>query len=151
MDITLYVNNSENRALSKSLSQPLVLSGSLREETSILNPSILFELDYPSTYNYCYIPDFHRYYFISNMTSVRTNLWRIDCSVDVLMSFRDEIMQLSIVTDNSEDSPERYMNGEAWQRLVKTKTDIVSFPSGFNDTGEYILITSGGIPTGTEE
>lgn len=42
-------------------------------------------------YNYAYIPDFNRYYFITNISSYRTNLWRIDMKVDVLMSYANEI------------------------------------------------------------
>lgn len=148
MEISLFVNSSEKQSINKILSSGTVLLGSLRNETSIINPSVLIEHTNPSSFNYCYIPDFNRYYFITNITSVRTNLWRIDCSVDVLMSFRTQILALNVIveSDTSFDD-ERYFNGDAWQTLVKTKTDVLMFPSGLLDNGEYILITSGGVAT----
>lgn len=146
MEIVLYVTGSERRAIRKTLQNELELTGSLRGESSVINPSFLVELSNPSQYNYCFIPDFDRYYFISNITSVRTNLWRIDCVVDVLMSFQAQILNLDvIVSDDSLPDAETYFIGEQWQTLVKTKTDVINFPDGLLDDGEYILITSGGV------
>ena len=146
MDIVLYINNSEKQAVFKDLQAENVFSGCLRGESSVINPSFMLEIDNPTSYNYLYIPDFDRYYFISNITSVRTGLWRIDCSVDVLMSFQSQILNLDVIVNgNSFPDSETYFSGEPWQSLVKTKTDIINFPSGLLDDGEYILITSGGV------
>ena len=148
MDITLYQTVSERERINKVLGSYIAMTGTLRGESSVINPSFLIEYSNPSDYNYCYIPSFGRYYFITNITSVRNNIWRIDCSVDVLMSFRNEILNLEvIVSQDSLPDAECYMNGEVWKSTVKTKTDIINFPNGLLDSGEYILITSGGIAT----
>ena len=146
VDIVLYVNSSERQAINKSIGSALTLTGALRNESSVIHPSFLIEAVNPSGYNYCYIAEFGRYYFITNITSVRTYIWRIDCSVDVLMSFKSQILNLSVIVSNdSLPDAECYYSGEQWQALVKTKTDVITFPSGLLDDGEYILITSGGI------
>lgn len=146
MEITLYVNNSERQAINKTLTSELTLTGSLRSESSVINPSFIIETQNPSAYNYCYIPEFGRYYFITDITSVRTNLWRIECSVDVLMSFKTPILNLDVViSDDTSPDPETYMNGDVWQTLVKDFTDILNFQNGLLNQGEYILITSGGV------
>ena len=148
MDIILYVCLSERQAIHKNLSSDTTLTGSLRGESSIISPSFLIEYSNPSGFNYCYIPEFGRYYFITNITSVRTELWRIDCAIDVLMSFKNQILALNVIVgDNTAYDTETYMNGEPWQTLVKTKTDVIMFPSGLLEDGEYILITSGGVAT----
>lgn len=148
MDIILYVNSSERQAITKTLSNGLTLTGSLRNESSVINPTILIETTNPSSYNYAYIPEFGRYYFITDIVSVRTNLWRVSMSVDVLMSFAQSILDLDVIVSDASigdyDSP-TYMNGDVWQTTVKDKTDVITFPSGLLDSGEYILITSGGI------
>ena len=146
MDIILYVNTSERQAINKNIGSASTLTGSLRGESSVINPSFLIEATNPSGYNYCYIAEFGRYYFITNITSVRTDIWRIDCAVDVLMSFKNQILNLDvIVSDDSLPDTECYYSGEQWQTLVKTKTDVISFPYGLLNDGEYILITSGGV------
>lgn len=146
MDITLYVNSSERQEINKSLSNDTVLTGILRGESSVISPTFTIEHANPSGFNYCYIPDFGRYYFITNITSVRNSIWRIDCSVDVLMSFKDAILALEVVvSDNTDGDNETYVNGKPWVTTVKSKTDVIMFPSGLLDSGEYILITSGGV------
>lgn len=148
MQIILYVTGSERHAIRKTLQNGLELTGALRDESSVINPSFLIEINNPSQYNYCYISDFNRYYFITNITSVRTNIWRIDCHVDVLMSFQTQILNLDVIVSDlsiGESPVSTYFSGEQWQSTVKTKTDVINFPSGLLDNGEYILITSGGI------
>lgn len=148
MNIVLYVNSSERNAINKSLSNALTLSGTLRGESSIINPTFMIEHINPSGYNYCYISSFNRYYFINNITSVRNGLWRIECTVDVLMSFKNQIMNLDvIIEDATNESSDLYFSGDVWKTTVKTKTDVLVFPSGLLDDGEYILITSGGVAT----
>lgn len=147
MIIDLYVNTSERQAINKTLQNVLSLSGTLRNESSVTNPKFIIEHRNPTAFNYCYIPEFNRYYFITDIVSVRTNLWRIECSVDVLMSFQQQILDLDVVVSDATSDDERYMSGDVWQANVKTKTDVINFPSGLLENGEYILITSGGIAT----
>lgn len=145
MNIVLYVNNSEQNKINKSLSNPATFSGVLKEETSIINPVILMEVDNPYNYNYAFIPEFNRYYFISNITSVNNKMWRISFKVDVLESFKNEIMASSaILSDTEITGLDKYMAGNVWKSKVKESTTIINFPSGLLDNGEYILITAGG-------
>ena len=145
MLIYLYTTADEKNKLNKTLSNGLEIEGTLREETSVIKPSVIIEGENLSGYNYLYIPDFGRYYFIKDISSVRKGLWRISAFVDVLMSFKIGIETCPIILANSESTAyETYMMGQEWNSLVKTKTDIISFSSGLNSTGEFILITSGG-------
>lgn len=147
MDIVLGVNHSERNAINKAISNQVTLSGTLKSDCSVISPSFVINAVNPSAYNYCYIAAFNRYYFISDITSVRNGLWRIDCSVDVLMSYKDEILALDVIVSDASvgDNQPTYMMGDVWKTSVKTKTDVINFPSGLLDDGEYILITSGGI------
>jgi hypothetical protein len=146
MEIVLYVTGSESNALDKVLQNSYELQGSLRSESSIINPTFLVQANNITQYNYCFIPDFNRYYFITDIVSIRTNLWRVSCRVDVLMSFKTQILNLDVtISDATAPDIETYKNGEQWQALVKTKTDVINFPNGLLDNGEYILITSGGV------
>lgn len=149
MQIILYVNHSERNAINKVIDSDNTLTGSLRSESSVITPSFVVEIENPSNYNYCYIEAFHRYYFISDITSIRTGIWKIDCTVDVLMSFKTDILNLYVtVNHNSAPNQECYMSGDVWKSTVKTKTDVINFPTGLLDSGEYILITSGGVAGG---
>lgn len=131
MKLILYNNHSEDNNINKSLIKIVELTGFLREQASLINPLILIELDPKNidgvivddnqvyvmynnvkitwdsfsskvlSANYCYIPDFNRYYFINDIISVRNNLWRIALSVDVSMSYGDKIKDIeALVTRN---------------------------------------------------
>ena len=63
-----------------------------------------FIYDYVLAANYAYIPEFNRYYFINDIISVRKNIWQLVMNVDVLMSYKDEILNLdAFVTRNEFD------------------------------------------------
>jgi len=149
MVIKLYHTSSEPEALTKDLSGELVLNGAFRDQPDVLEPTILVELENPTSYNYVHIPEFGRYYFMSTPRSIRTNLWEISLRCDVLMSHRDGILNsevLLITMENPvDDTDVPYIDGDAFLPNSKKKTDVLTFPNGFNSSGEYILITAGGL------
>lgn len=145
MIINFYRTTDEKNKLSKRLTDKLSLQGVLKESTSIVNPVVTVELTEPPLYNYVEIPSFKRFYFIDEVESVRNNLWKITMSVDVLMSYSSEIKALNVITDASEVvNNSSYLDGDQWVRTVKDSTTIINFANGFNNDGEYILITAGG-------
>lgn len=144
--ISLFKTDSENNRVVKTLTDEKQLSGELRNQTSVLNPSIRIEsADNISTYNYAYISEFGRYYYITDIVSVRTNCWVVSLRCDVLMSYKDEIQGLNVILDNTQETGlSNYLSSPNWVNLVKTKTDIKVFPSGLSEQGEFILVTAGG-------
>lgn len=146
MTVILYTTNSEKNALSKTLGNAKTFTGTLKKETSITSPEIMLESDTNlSGYNYAYISEFGRYYFIRDIRSVRDNLWVVSMRVDVLMSFSTSIKaSRGILTDTQSTAKNFYLSDDSWVTMVKDKTDIIAFSSGFLESGEYILITAGG-------
>lgn len=145
MNLTLYVNNSEKNKIGKNLTNDFPFSGTLRDATNIINPVILIELNDIGNYNYCYIPDFNRYYFITDITVIRTGLFAISLMVDVLESFKTSIKNLSVILLNTQNvGSSNYLQSQVFRNNVKSRTDILNFPNGLNDSGEFILITAGG-------
>ena len=144
--ISLFKTASENNRVVKVLTDEKQLSGELRNQTSVLNPTIRIEsADNISGYNYCYISEFGRYYYITDIVSVRTNCWVVSLRCDVLMSYKDEIQSMNAILNNTQETGlSNYLASPNWVNLVKTKTDIKVFPSGLSEQGEFILITAGG-------
>ena len=144
--ISLFKTASENNRVVKVLTDEKQLSGELRNQTSVLNPNIRIEsADNISTYNYAYISEFGRYYYITDIVSVRTNCWVVSLRCDVLMSYKDEIQSMNVILNNTQETGlSNYLASPNWVNLVKTKTDIKVFPSGLSEQGEFILITAGG-------
>lgn len=104
LDMILYHNNAEQNRLDKTnfLENVSTLNGYLRDKTSITNPSIIIEMNDFPTFNYVYLPKFNRYYYVTNILSIATNLWQIDMHVDVLMSYKDKILLQSAIIERNE-------------------------------------------------
>ena len=107
IDLVLYTNTAESNRVDKTnfLTTIATLKGTLRESTSILSPSIKIVLDTLPTFNYCYIQAFGgRYYYVTNITSIRQNLWQIDLKVDVLMTYKTDILTQSAIINRTADT-----------------------------------------------
>ena len=146
MEIDFYKNISEKNKIGKKLTNKLSLNGNLREESSVINPSILVEATSLVDYNYCYIPEFKRYYFISDITSVRNNLWRVSLKCDVLESFKKDILNLSCIVDKQQNqSYSNNIDDGSYINRADSFVEIANYQNGFNSSGEFILITAGAI------
>ena len=146
MEIKFYKNKSEKNKIGKDLHNELSLNGNLREESSIINPTILVEHSNLTVYNYAYIPEFKRYYFISEMTSVRNGLWRVSLSVDVLESYKTDILNLSCIVDKQQNqSYNNYIDDGSYVNSADNFIEIANYQNGFNADGEFILLTAGAI------
>lgn len=143
MKILLYKTTNANNDLNKTITDKVELVGSLRDTSSIIVPSILIQSN-PIGYNYAYIPEFGRYYYIKNITAFRKTAWLIDLKCDVLMSFKDEILEMSgIVSRLTNGSP--YVQRDVLCKVTETHQRI-NFPeTPFTKDGTYVLIAKGGV------
>lgn len=129
--MTLYKNRAEIERLDKSdyLSGDISLNGTLREETSVIQPRIKVQAGDITEYNYAYITEFHRYYFIRNITSIRNNLWEIELECDVLMSYKDKILQQTGIIDKQESDPvNKYFNDGTFPVTEEQFIKTIDFP-----------------------
>lgn len=61
-------------------------------ESSVISPTITLRENNPYNTNYCYIPEFERYYFVRNWSyTAQTGLWTASLECDTLASFKSEI------------------------------------------------------------
>lgn len=150
MQINLFTCNAERNRINKSdhISNRFVLEGSFRKASSALNIEVDVEKTNPLTYkyNYMYIEEFRRYYFIDEIISVRNGLWTIMATVDVLMSFKKDILESSVIIDKSEDETisNLYLDDGSFVMDSRKYNEIKEFPNGLNENGSYILICAGG-------
>ena len=143
--ISLFKTASENKRVVKTITHEKQLSGELRNQTSVLNPSIRIEsADNISTYNYAYIPEFGRYYYITDITSVRTNCWIISLRCDVLMSYSDQIKAITGVVVRQESNPNKLLVDRLERLQSNKEIDILYYPDAFSKNLQFILVTAGG-------
>lgn len=88
--------NSTAQAPTPTPSNSATLSCKLKEPCSIMKPVLIFRLGDQTSYeniakyNYCYIQEFRRYYFITNWTYANAHIVA-SCEVDVLGTYKTAI------------------------------------------------------------
>lgn len=107
------------------------LTGTLKEECNIENPVISFELpnESPAGYNYAFIQEFGRYYFIDNW-EWSAGLWRAYFREDYLATWKTHIGNTNAYIDRSASE----FDGNIIDTMYPTKLnsdiffDTLSFP-----------------------
>lgn len=141
--INLMNNQEELNKISKNPSSVMTLNGNLREDTSIIDPVILIEYNGTLTnVNYAYIAEFHRYYFITQIESVRTGLWRVHMHCDVLKTYAQGILGCQCVVARNENKFNLLLNDSYFKVYSNPRVQVLNFPNKFS--GEtYVLVMKG--------
>lgn len=137
-------NQEELNKITKSPATVMTLTGTLRDETDLVNPQIIVEYDGTLTnVNYMYIAEFHRYYFITKIESVRTKLWRIYAHCDVLKTYSEGILGTECVVARSESKFNLMINDSAFKVYSNPRLQIIKFSGNFNAATSYVLVMNG--------
>ncbi len=150
MQIDLFTCNAERNRVNKSsfISNRFTMDGTIKDITSAMNVVIEIEKTNPVkyNYNYMYISEFNRYYFIDDIKLLGNNRWLISGSVDVLYSFMNDILNTTVIIDKSEneENSNLYLDDGSFVMDSRKYNEVKEFPNGLNENGSYILICAGG-------
>lgn len=140
--LKLFKNSSENNDVSKTLTDEHKVTGYSRVVVDMLNPVIELAGIEVNSYNYCYVQELNRYYYIENINISPNGVYRLSMRIDVLMTYRDDIMAShGLITKNREYNP--YTGDvDVESRYTLEKHE---FENGFDFTnGDFVLVTMRG-------
>ena len=151
MQVVLYKNSSPPNVVSKKLSGSHNIDATFFRENylDVMNPTITAKLSSSVAdlvkYNYVYISDLKRYYFIDSI-SAEAGLAIIKCRVDVLMSFKDDIYaSKQYVNRQQSTNTSPYLLDDLMP--IQSKHNYLVKPFGNNvddrSCGRVILATTG--------
>lgn len=143
--IIFQTSNSDKRMLDKSITDNFTLTGTLRNECSILNPVILIEknLGDLATCNYMTIPAFgNRSYFINDIISIRNGLVEVHGHVDVLTTYKEAIRKNSGITFRQESDWNLYLDDGSFKVYQNPRIQTLEFPTGFT-TQRFVFAIAG--------
>ena len=146
MTLVLYENKSDKIVVNKKIMEVQSYEGFLRDGSSITNPTILieglFNIGNNINANYLFLPDYRRYYYITEIEQIRSNLVKISASVDVLMSFKDELQNCKGIVKKNATAYNMYLNDGSFKVYQNKELVQKWFPSGF--TSKQFVITTAG-------
>lgn len=143
--ITLCKNNSPINQINKQADLISQLNGDFRDSVNMMHPVVRIEKLDPTDFNYVYIGEFKRWYFVNKVDVVRTNILDLHLKEDVLESFATEILAHKAIVSNNASLYNVYLNDN---QLITTQRSLYwrkEFPTGFmeNDGYEWVLLIAG--------
>lgn len=95
MDIDLYKTASAKNVLNKKLTKVKTIDGTILEYDQNVN-NLRISLYTSDIFNYVYIPDFKRYYFVESVSLSENGINVYECECDYLMTYKNLINQFSV-------------------------------------------------------
>ena len=149
MNITLYKTKSANNVIHKKLTSEKNLGNNciLTDNTSVTSPTVIVggitSLDSISDYNYAYIPQGHRYYYINDIIALSGGRVKLVLTVDVLKSYASDILNSTQLVTRQKNKGKMYLADAEWTIDERTYLRSQYFSENHfdsqNDT--FVLIT----------
>ena len=120
MNITLYKTKSANNVINKKLESEKNLGNNcvLADNTSVTSPTVIIggisSLDSISNYNYAYIAQCHRYYYINDIIALSGGRVKLVLTVDVLMSYKTDILNSTQLVTRQKNKGKMYLADADW-------------------------------------
>ena len=147
MNVTLYTNSSENYRIDKVTTLVASYTCTLKNDTSVENPVILIASSSNlSGINYMYIQEYGRYYFVTDIVSVKNGLWEISGHVDVLYTYKSGILACSATLKRQENLFNLYLDDPEFKTYNNSDivTKVFTGGNGLKKNMDYILVVAGG-------
>lgn len=145
MILKLYKTDDDYNIINKTLTDEVTLTVNFRKDFNILSPEIYLTpeqgLDYLD-YNYCYIQELDRYYYINSIDLANTSLYRLNCRCDYLETHKAKLL-VSPARFRRNLKTGDYQNLSLDELSTKGVT-IFESNKGFEGDNTLILTTVGG-------
>jgi len=144
MLLVLGVTKNDKNNLTKTYTTKKTVNAKLKNETDIINPTFILNgsISDLADLNYCYVADLKRYYFIENINVGLSNIVEINCSVDVLMSNKEEIKTIKGTVKRAENLSNGYIVDDNYKSLAYSNIVTKKFPNAMTNDS-FILMTVG--------
>lgn len=140
MTIDFYKINDVKNKINKTLGVPYTISNIFFKSgnVDIIKPFLRLSRDM-TQYNYCFIRELNRFYFIDDVVIENNGIKNYKLSIDVLMSYRNEIMNNETHIIESEN----VLNADNIEYSEKNNEVVTTFDfpeNPFEDNKTDILI-----------
>ena len=143
MVIKLYINTSDPKAVDKTLTGEISITGVARYPVDVVNPVIEYqrgETDITG-YNYAYIEDFNRWYFM-DVTCDSYNMLTLTMHCDALSTAKNYLRARNATITRNQRLYNSYLNDPEFPSYAYTNIVTKVFPTPV--TGDSIILMTVG-------
>ena len=145
-DIIFYNNNSDRRCINKVLADAKTISGNVK--TQYTSSGISLDIDVSvagiTPFQFNYMKFDNKYYYIDSVDFLSQNIIRLNCSIDLLESYKSQILNQTAVLNRSETSYNRYLTDDNLHINAYKRVQTKAFGNSFSAVSTPILIVTGG-------
>lgn len=142
MKVEFYHTADNANTINKTLQPIKTVDIIFRQAVNEASPFIIMNRDKLTGSNYVHIPNFNRYYFISSVDNYTANLVRINLVTDLLMTYKDDILNSTVLITATE-KPSYFSSNLPTQ--TKTIKRVVKSDVTLEKESSLILTTIGGV------
>ena len=119
INVNFLTTTDDNRKVSKNYTVNISNVGcDIYDSCDLYNPTLIVKSNSVISSNYLYIPNFNRYYFITDKNLDKAGITVINCECDVLMSFKNDILNSTqLVIRSADTSNEKVKNSKITDTL----------------------------------
>lgn len=146
MLVTLYNYNGKRNTINKTLQNGVNVDGTIKDATNVITPQIKFrkkqDLQNVSAFNYVYIAELNRYYFVENCEIINSDVFILSLRVDVLKSYENAILS-STATITERENGNKFISNRANIYDIRPQYNKINFSvnAPFDENGTLIMIT----------
>ena len=154
MQIQLGNTTSPQRKIYKNFTVGVTKTVQLLDTEDVCNPQIVLTYNPDDTvtvdrYNYAYIPQLHRYYWVEHISEVIGSMCTLTLRVDVLMTYKPDIANTDLMvvrssTDGSGMIPDVNLPLYPYKETRYIKFDKSPFFNGFTDQTRCFILNVAG-------
>lgn len=143
VNIDLFNYQGGKVVINKPVANPERITGLFVQPFNILNPEIKIRWNGVFNFNYVFVPELNKYYFVDGVEIVSNDVYKISLSVDVLKTYETEILNSFGLIVSRETGANPYLNTREniFSRLPKFEKLSFSRETPFNEEGNIIMIT----------
>ena len=145
MIIQLFNTSDSNNTINKTLTDKTEFTIKFKGQADIINPVVKLQSKTPILFNYGYIPDFKRYYFINNIIIEPNEIYTLELNVDVLESFKNDILNCYGYIKQSNNINKYYNAGYETEERKETEIFKGNVTIGNKENPTLIVTTIGGV------
>lgn len=146
MIIDFYIMSEDRNKIGKTLTVLKTINAESNVKDLSLIDTVLFlstmSVDEIKNYNYLYIHELNRYYFIENVSVTITGLYKLQLHCDLLETYKNDILDSFALINQSGNNNKYYDGGY----LSQSNYDVDIYKSNkvFNSAKTLVITTLGG-------
>ena len=139
--IKTFIYDGKPNKVNKTLQENEEYTGVLNSTVNVLTPVVRFRTRTPVSFNYVFIENLNRYYFVSEL-SQDGDICTVRLRVDVLQTYKEKILASS-ATLTKGTNVNKYLSNRSNVVDVRPKFRKLDFPNKelINETGSIIMVT----------